>query len=281
MEILLFDANSDAAQSWSRTANTHRLRLSILPTWPGIENIPDSPILVLDPSAVPDFMTTVISVVSRRPHQTVVVTGSDLAVSQVAKLMRAGVKFVFEKPLNLLLVEASMPHILETAHNLASERREYEKLKGLFDTLTQRERDVLDYVLNGIANKKTAEELGVSVRTIEARRAKVYSKTDSTSVVELVRKVDRLARLANEFEVPCEQPVTAAAYASRPISAPVSGAPVSPVATRSERADAFSHSQVRSPSFNQTNQLRHPSHGDSDVRNSRPQAALLMAEAVL
>lgn len=202
VEILLFDSSSESAKVWSGIANSHHLRVEINPIWPGLERVSDTAILVLDQSAFPgSFASAVAAIANQRPHQVVIATGVGLTVKQVTEVMRAGVDFVFEKPLNPLLVNCSFEDILETARRLGADRQEYETLQGLFDKLTTRERDVLDYVLEGVPNKKTAEELSVSVRTIEARRAKVYDKTQSTCVVELVRKVDRLARLARVFEV--------------------------------------------------------------------------------
>lgn len=53
-------------------------------------------------------------------------------------------------------------------------------------TLTQREREVMDLVVQGRKNKQIAEELGISVKTVEAHRAKAMEKMDVSSVAELV-----------------------------------------------------------------------------------------------
>ena len=202
MEILLFDSGSESAQVWTRLAHSHHLPLEINASWHGPERVSETAILVLDQSAFASgFARSIASLAHRRPHQVIVATGASLSVMQVAEIMRAGVDFVYEKPLNAKLIDCSMPEILTSARRLRVEREEFQNLKLLFEKLTSRERDVLGYVLDGVPNKKTAEELSVSVRTIEARRAKVYDKTQSSCVVELVRKVDRLARLSRFFEV--------------------------------------------------------------------------------
>jgi FixJ family two-component response regulator len=54
-------------------------------------------------------------------------------------------------------------------------------------TLTQREREVLDLVVNGRKNRQIAEELGISVKTVEAHRAHAMEKMGASSVVELVQ----------------------------------------------------------------------------------------------
>ena len=57
------------------------------------------------------------------------------------------------------------------------------------DTLTPREREVLDCVVAGKLNKRTAEELGISIKTVEAHRAKLMQKLHVDSTAELVRLV--------------------------------------------------------------------------------------------
>jgi len=59
------------------------------------------------------------------------------------------------------------------------------------DSLTPRERQVLDAVVAGKANKKIAGDLGVSQRTVEIHRARVMHKMDADSVAELVQMVIR------------------------------------------------------------------------------------------
>lgn len=55
--------------------------------------------------------------------------------------------------------------------------------------LTPRERDVMDYVALGKPNKIIAAELGVSQRTIEAHRARIFQKMQVKNAVELARRV--------------------------------------------------------------------------------------------
>ncbi|MEO6983992.1 MAG: LuxR C-terminal-related transcriptional regulator [Paralcaligenes sp.] len=58
-----------------------------------------------------------------------------------------------------------------------------------FPTLTPRERDVMAYVAMGKPNKIIAAELGVSQRTVEAHRARIFQKMRVRNAVELVRCV--------------------------------------------------------------------------------------------
>ena len=54
-------------------------------------------------------------------------------------------------------------------------------------TLTHREREVMELVVGGLKNKQIAEQLGISVKTVEAHRARTMEKMGVSSVAELVR----------------------------------------------------------------------------------------------
>jgi two-component system response regulator FixJ len=61
------------------------------------------------------------------------------------------------------------------------------RIKGHLESLTDREREVLELLTKGKQNKQIAQDLGVSPRTIEIHRARVMEKMDAHSIAELVR----------------------------------------------------------------------------------------------
>ena len=202
MQIFLFDNQAESALIWQKLATPSGYELTHEKRWLGIEHLPSEyHVIVLDRSAVPNnYAMTVSQVAMARPSQVVVATATDWTVGEIVQIMRQGVDYVFEKPLDGVLVDRAFPEIMTDARKLREKLSEYEALQELFTNLTHRERDVLDCVMEGVSNRDSAEQLNVSVRTIEARRAKVYGKTQSNSVVDLVRKVDRLARLSQIFD---------------------------------------------------------------------------------
>ncbi len=57
----------------------------------------------------------------------------------------------------------------------------------ILETLTRREREVLDMVLKGRMNKEIANDLFISIRTVESHRAKIMEKLRVRNVAELMR----------------------------------------------------------------------------------------------
>lgn len=83
---------------------------------------------------------------------------------------------------------------------------------NLLASLTLRERQVAAYILQGHANKYIAVELGVSRRTIEAHRSRIFTKMGVRNAVQLA---------ALEPLRQCLQFVPATSYNSAPVCLPV------------------------------------------------------------
>jgi two-component system, LuxR family, response regulator FixJ len=73
---------------------------------------------------------------------------------------------------------------------------EHERIQKHLESLTPREREVLDLMTQGKQNKVIGQDLGVSPRTIEIHRARVMEKMGAHSVAELVRMMLDLKHVA-------------------------------------------------------------------------------------
>lgn len=78
---------------------------------------------------------------------------------------------------------------VEQALLLSSERLAARKQEGFLQSrlsdLTERERDVMRLVVEGLPNKLIADQLDISVRTVEVHRSRVFDKMEVKSAVEL------------------------------------------------------------------------------------------------
>ena len=101
--------------------------------------------------------------------------------------MKAGVADFIEKPFDDELLLKSIEAALAKAGAGAGEDENTRALRLRFAALSPRERDVLDGVVAGKANKVIAYDLGISQRTVEVYRAGLMGKTGAVSVSELVR----------------------------------------------------------------------------------------------
>ncbi|MBX9611438.1 MAG: LuxR C-terminal-related transcriptional regulator [Burkholderiales bacterium] len=91
-----------------------------------------------------------------------------------------------EKPFSdNALVDRIEQALAQSAQVLAA-RRETDSLQQRLAALTGRERDVMRRVADGLPNKLIADQLDISVRTVEVHRARVFEKLNVKSAVELV-----------------------------------------------------------------------------------------------
>lgn len=108
-------------------------------------------------------------------------------VSTAVQAMKAGAFEFVEKP---FAHDVLLGHI-RRAFDIDAEKREalgqQRQIRERLETLTPRETEVLDYVINGKATKVIALELSLSQRTVEIYRANVMQKMQSKSVAQLVR----------------------------------------------------------------------------------------------
>jgi two-component system response regulator DctR len=111
-------------------------------------------------------------------------TGHGDVPTAVAAVKRGAFDFV-EKPFsNNALVDRVELALQASAQALLERRARQATAKALAE-LTDRERDVLRRVIDGRPNKVIAEELAISVRTVEVHRARVFEKMNVKSAVEL------------------------------------------------------------------------------------------------
>ena len=111
-------------------------------------------------------------------------TGHADLPTAVAMVKRGAFDFC-EKPVSdNALVDRVEQAIAHSAQQLALVDRRASVTRRLAE-LTERERSVMRLVVDGLPNKLVADQLDISVRTVEVHRARVFEKMDVKSAVEL------------------------------------------------------------------------------------------------
>ncbi len=92
-----------------------------------------------------------------------------------------------EKPFSDNALVARVEAALELSAERLSQRKRSKELQQKIAGLTEREQAVMQWIASGMPNKLVADQLGISVRTVEVHRARIFDKMGVRSVVDLVR----------------------------------------------------------------------------------------------
>ena len=90
-----------------------------------------------------------------------------------------------EKPFSDNALVDRVEQALALSRERLAERTRHTQLQQRLSELTERERDVMRLVVEGLPNKLIADQLDISVRTVEVHRARVFDKMEVKSAVEL------------------------------------------------------------------------------------------------
>jgi FixJ family two-component response regulator len=104
----------------------------------------------------------------------------------VAAFKLGSLDFV-EKPFALDEIVGAIHRAIDTDRERRAHAGEQRELRARFQSMTRREREVMDLVVSGLPNKLIATRLGVSPKTVEVHRAHVMQKSRAGSLAELVR----------------------------------------------------------------------------------------------
>lgn len=113
-------------------------------------------------------------------------------VPMTVRAMKAGAVEFLTKPFDDQVLLDAVHAALERDRARRRDDAGVASLQGRFDSLTERERQVLGHVVAGRVNKRIADELSLSVVTVKVHRGQVMRKMEAKSVAELVRMADRL-----------------------------------------------------------------------------------------
>jgi FixJ family two-component response regulator len=108
------------------------------------------------------------------------------------RAMKAGAAEFLTKPLDDgLVIQAIRDAVLRSQANLKREGAQ-RQLQERLDSLTKREREVMNLVVKGLMNKQVGFELDISEITVKAHRGRVMEKMHAVTFVDLVNMAGRL-----------------------------------------------------------------------------------------
>lgn len=115
--------------------------------------------------------------------------------------LKQGAADFIEKPFNDNDLVDRVLDVLRSYEASQEERDNELALEERLDTLSQREREVLALALEGRLNKQIAQDLSITMRTVEVHRARALEKMQARTLIELARLLDP-ARLREDRNPP-------------------------------------------------------------------------------
>jgi two-component system, LuxR family, response regulator TtrR len=116
------------------------------------------------------------------------ITGHGDVPMAVTTMKKGAVDFI-EKPFDQAALKQLVERMLTQARAQASEIERQRISEALLAKLTPREQQVLERIVAGRLNKQIADDLGISIKTVEAHRANIMDKMNANTVADLMRTV--------------------------------------------------------------------------------------------
>ena len=114
------------------------------------------------------------------------------------KTVKKGAVNYLEKPFKVEELLLSITEALALSHQSIAEQEEIGKAHQLVQKLTQREFEILTYVMTGMLNKQIAHKLDIGEHTVKIHRMSICEKFGVKSIPEIIRIADKAGISASE-----------------------------------------------------------------------------------
>ena len=148
--------------------------------------------LVLDVS-LPDLNgLEVQKLVSERTEMPIIFITGHGDVPITVQAMKGGAIEFLTKPFDDEALLSAIRHAIKRSTSALGDQAEIGALRSCYESLTPRERDVMNLVVAGMLNKQIGLKLDISEITVKAHRGKMMQKMKADSVADLVKTAVRL-----------------------------------------------------------------------------------------
>lgn len=125
------------------------------------------------------------------PHCAIIFVSAHGDIKMSVQAIQEGALHFLEKPYEPQQLLDLVQEGVVIAHERFVEHRTRLDVQQRVDSLTAREREILRLVIEGLPSQNIARRLGTSVKTVDVHRARIKSKTGSSSVNTLTRDILR------------------------------------------------------------------------------------------
>jgi FixJ family two-component response regulator len=120
------------------------------------------------------------------PLPVVFITGHG-DVPMAVDTMKKGAMDFIQKPFDEVKLVTLVERMLDHARQSFSVHQQAVNRDALLSKLTMRETQVLERIVAGRLNKQIADDLGISIKTVEAHRANIMEKLNANTVADLLK----------------------------------------------------------------------------------------------
>jgi len=127
-------------------------------------------------------------------------------VETAVTAIKCGAFDFIEKPFDERRLFESIRHAVRRAREAADDSSDFQQLRARAESLTERQREVMELAATGLSNKEIALRLKISPRTVESHRAWMMERMQARNLADLVRKVMQLnqnttSRTGKQFQM--------------------------------------------------------------------------------